>query len=53
VDTERTSFVACSRDNATAFGSSTNRDGQSPEIRSLTLLDRRIKRIHINVDDPT
>ncbi len=45
-------FVTCRRDH-TAFARSADRNRLAPQLRIVTLFDRCVKRIHIDMDDFT
>src|SRR5271165_3652031 len=47
---DRPRFVACGRDD-TAFARSADRDRLPRQLRIVTLFDRCVKRIHIDMDD--
>ena len=53
MDTELASFVAAGRDYAARIGFTTDDDGFISVLRIVALLDRRKKRIHIDMDDFT
>jgi hypothetical protein len=49
---ERAGLVTCRRDDA-AFARSANRDRPAAQLGIIALFDRRVERIHIDMDDFT
>jgi hypothetical protein len=47
---ERAGFVACRRDDA-AFARSADRDRLAAQLGIITLFDRRVERVHVDMDD--
>ena len=45
-------FIACRRDDA-AFARSANRDWLAAQLGLIALFDRRVERVHIDMDDFT